>query len=54
MIPVENLYIRNEDRATEMINLIQYSPPLEFFKISLMVEAKIIGDRIYKLFRYNR
>lgn len=48
---METWYIRNDERATEMINLIQYSPPLEFFKICSMVEAKIINDRIGKVLR---
>lgn len=38
---METWCIRNEKRATEMKNMIKYSPPLEFFKICLVVEAEI-------------
>ena len=53
---MEIWYIRNEERATKMMNRIHYSPSFEFFKMDLMAEAKIItvSVRVFKVCRYKR
>lgn len=53
---METWYIRNEERATKMMDGIHYSPSFEFFKMGLMAEAKIItvSVRVFKVCRYNR
>ena len=53
---METWYIRNEERATKMMNRIHYSPSFEFFKMDLMAEAKIItvSVRVFKVCRYKR